>query len=831
MDFQYQARTAMVVGLADRSALDPALVGSKAANLASLRQAGFRVPDGLVLTTVAYLAGGSSGDNDLPREVRQTMDFIGKWSNGRPLAVRSSATAEDLTDASFAGHYETVLGVQGREQLEASVRAVWASAGSTRVGSYRAGLGADDAVAVLVQPMVDARSAGVAFSAHPVTGVRAELVINAVAGLADGLVSGSATPEQWVVKGNRVEPTNSAGVLDADTARSIAELTRRVEAHFGVPQDIEWAIDQTDIYLLQARPITSLPALPIEPIAMEVDIPPGYWEHDASHFPDATYPIDSLVPGLVSDAVESWVREFGYLFDGIEFRDIGGWNYQRLRPIGGKEGPTLPGWLMWVLVRTVPILRRRTAIARDSVRIDKPVRFIRDWYDTWLPELSGSIRRLLEIDRASLTDAELLDHGGEVERLTGRGIEVHTLVHGALAPIMFQFVTTCRRLLGWDMPETLKLVSGTSFKSTEPAHRLRELAETAKDRPGVLEVACIVEERVVDHLRDVDPEFAAAFQGYVDEYGHRALGHSSAEATMAEKPSFLIGLIRNQIASGYDPDAVDADNAEVREGAIGRARTALADDTDALAEFERVLARAEDAYPAREDNEFYTLSAPFALLRYVVLELGERLAERGVIERRDDVLFLHLDEARAALSGTTDLRALVRHRKGQRAWAVANPGPPSYGKESPPPASLSFLPADARLPMESMLWSLESMLAMEASKTIQSDRSSIKGTPVSAGSYTGPVRIVMDESQFDKLQAGDVLVCPITSPVWSVMFPSIGALVADSGGILSHPAIIAREYRIPAVVATGNATKLLEDGRIVTVDGTAGTVEVLRGAQ
>jgi pyruvate,water dikinase len=129
--------------------------------------------------------------------------------------------------------------------------------------------------------------------------------------------------------------------------------------------------------------------------------------------------------------------------------------------------------------------------------------------------------------------------------------------------------------------------------------------------------------------------------------------------------------------------------------------------------------------------------------------------------------------------------------------------------------------------MEAMLWSLESIMAVEASKTTQDDASAITGTPASAGAFTGPVRVVRDESEFSKIQAGDVLVCPITSPVWSVLFPSIGALVTDSGGILSHPAIIAREYGIPAVVATGNATELVEDGQIVTVDGTAGTVQTV----
>lgn len=824
MDVQLGIASRMLVGLWDEQALDATRTGSKAANLASLLQAGFPVPSGVVLTTEAFAAAG----DDLCPELEEALDAILTWSSGLPLAVRSSGTAEDLPDASFAGQYETTLDVVGRSQLEQAVRRCWASLHSSRTSSYRSATeGRDIRMAVLFQPMVEASCAGVAFSADPVTGSRDQVVINAVAGLADRLVSGEVTPEQWVVSGGDAQPVSEPSeVLDPAIAGRITDLARQVEAHFGVPQDIEWAIEGEAIHLLQARPITALPEPPVQPIPIRVEVPAGFWEHDPSHFPNASYPIDSVLPNLVSDAVSTWAGEFGYLFDGIEFRDIGGWVYQRLRPIGGKEGPKLPTWLMWVLVRTVPMMRRRIAVAREAVRTDKPGRFIQAWYEDWLPELSATIRSLLKVDRSSLGDVELRDHHDQVARLVGRGIEVHSFIHGALAPILYELVSTCRRLLGWDMAETLRMVSGTSFKSTEPARRLNELAAMAKERPNVLAAASLGDDRLVDVLEQIAPEFAAAFARYVDEYGHRALGDTSAEPTIAERPSFLIGLIRNQIATGYNPDGVTATNAEVRDETIAKARAALVNDPHSLAEFERVLGRAQKAYPAREDNEFYTLSAPFALLRYVILEVGDRLAARGAIQQRDDVLFLHLDEALAALSEPTDLGDLVQRRKGERAWAVANPGPPSYGRGSPPPSSLSFLPANARLPMQSILWSLESMLAIEASKTTQSDHSSIQGTPASAGYYTGPVRVISGEWEFDKLEAGDVLVCPITSPVWSVLFPTIGALVTDSGGILSHPAIIAREYRIPAVVATGNATELFTDGQLVSVDGSTGTVRL-----
>jgi pyruvate,water dikinase len=638
-------------------------------------------------------------------------------------------------------------------------------------------------------------------------------------------MSGDVTPDEWVVERDSVK--GETGALDRSQVLKDAELARRVDHHFGAPQDIEWAMDADTLWLLQARPITSLPEPPIEPIPIAVEVPPGAWEHDASHFPTPSHPIDWMIYDSLPKAMDTWVGEFGYLFDGIEITDIGGWTYQRLKPMGGKEGPDLPGWLIWLLVRTVPVIRRRLAVAAEAVRGDKPGRFIRLWYDEWLPDLAASIAQLQAVERSSLTDDELLSHLDDVRALSLRGFEVHALVHGSLAPILYEWTTTCERLLGWNLAKILEILSGTSVKSTEPSRRLHALTEMVIDRGIVLDIEESSEPEFWTRLERRDAEFALAFRQYVDSYGHRAL-HEITEPTIAERPHLIIGMIRDQIQIGYDPVRIDEENRLMRERVVAEARELLKGRSEAVAEFERVLSRATDAYPAREDNEFYTISAPYALVRYAVLEIGDRLAARGVIEARDDVMFLHVEEARAGLDDLEDRRDLVHLRKGRRAWAMANPGPPSYGKVSEPPSSLDFLPRDARLPMESMLWSLEAIEAVGASKTTQSDPGLITGTPASAGSYTGSVRVIRDESEFGKLRAGEVLVCPVTSPVWSVLFPTIGALITDTGGILSHPAIIAREYRIPAVVATANATELLADDQIVTVDGSAGTVTLTK---
>ena len=294
----------------------------------------------------------------------------------------------------------------------------------------------------------------------------------------------------------------------------------------------------------------------------------------------------------------------------------------------------------------------------------------------------------------------------------------------------------------------------------------------------------------------------------------------------------ILTQIRNQISQDYEPETNDRLLSQKRAAALSEALSTLAMQQENLEKFERVLKRAQQTYPVREDNEFYTLSAPYALIRYALLELGFRLAERDVIRQGDDVFYLELEEARSALitgdqpTTRSNLFKQVRHRRAQRAWAQANPAPPDYGLEPPQPASFDFLPSEARLSTEALTWSLDRIFEPQKSQTQQAAREQLRGLAASAGQYIGPVRVIMNEGEFDKLQPGDVLVCPITSPVWSLIFPKVGALVTDSGGILSHPAIIAREYQIPAVVALGNATSLLKDGQTVKVDGSYGTVTV-----
>ena len=835
-------KTDFILDLSNLSAKDASRTGSKAANEGALLQAGFKVPEGFALTTDAFTAflaaNGVAPDSapetiangPLPAGISEALDAVYATLGDGPLAVRSSAVAEDLPGASFAGQYETSLNVSGREALETAVRRCWASVYNEHVVTYRKrhGLKASP-MAVLVQKMLRADAAGVAFTINPVSGARDEVIINAVRGLGEQLVSGEASPNEWVVRGQEAKCKKAIeGAITTEDVLAIADIARRVEAYFGAPQDIEWALADDQLYLLQARPITTLPEKgpqPIEMIPVRVEIPPGYWIRNASHQPQPTTPMHRSVFGkYVRAAAMQMFGEFGLLVEGFEMQDIGGWEYVRMVPLGGSDGPSLPGWMMWLLVRTVPMIRRRVRQSVKAVRTDRAGQFMERWYAEWQEELANRIVEFQDIDLEGLSDQKLSDHLDAAEALIRRAMEIRGPHHISEAIILYEFVSTCEELLGWDEQQSFELVSGTSFKSTEPARRLNELAQMAQARPAVralFEDAPMIH---VEQLGEAGPEFAAAFESYMHEYGHRALRYEVADPTLLEAPSLVLELIRGQLVRGYDPVSTKDELARKRAETEVRARDALKGRPEDLARFDRVLERARYAYPVREDSEYYCVSAPLAILRYALLEIGDRLADEGLVDQRNDVFFLGINEVRQAFSDGGDFRTLIKKRQGERAWAEVNPGPASYGPEPPPTPSLNFLPAEARLAMEAMMWYFDP--DEEALNTTQSGQT-MTGTAVSPGKYTGPVRVIMHEGEFDKLQPGDVLVCPTTSPVWSVLFPSIGALVADTGAMLSHPAIIAREYQVPAVVALGNATALLNDGQVVTVDGSAGTVAII----
>lgn len=821
-----RSRHQQVVPLAE--AADVACAGGKAATLARLQAAGLPVPPGFVIP--ADVADGPTSDDAdhaglLERLRPDVADALARLGEG-PVAVRSSAVAEDLAAASYAGQYETVLGCRDVDEVLVAVERVWASARSSRVAAYR-GSQATSAVAVLIQRQVAAETAGVAFTADPVTGERDEVLVSAVAGLGDRLVSGEADADEWRVghgTARRVVTDPAAPqVLDDRTARAVADLAADVEAHSGFPQDVEWAAAGGRVHLLQARPVTSLP---IEPDLPE---PSGDgWSKDVAHFvPPMSVLTASIYRPRFERATATAFAEHGALVEGLQTFDRAGELYVRPGPPGGREGPPPPWPVLGLLARVLPPLRARCAAARATVETDRASRLLDQWEEELADRFDAETRRLLAVDLAALDDAALADHLEAAIALFDWGLTLHFRL---LLPVMlepYRLMVACREELGWDDGEVLALLGGSSRASSAPTAAVDELAERARNLPGVAEWAAAGAD--LDELAGVDADLADEVRALVDRFGHRTLDNDLTTPTLAERPELLLRQLRDRLVrpagatgapdDGRQPASPPPDpEARFAEAIAGR-------DPETRERLQHQLARAQRAYGAREHNVVVVLLAPIAAIRYAVVEAGHRLVVAGALARGDDVFSCEEDEVLAALRGHAPdgLAVAAARRRGERAWVAAHPGPATLGS-SHPPADVRALPAPAREVNAAMLWFLERQLPTEAAAGADTE-SLTTGLPASPGRYQGTVRVVRDPADFDRLGPGEVLVCPVTSTSWSVVFGTAGALITDHGGPLSHPAIIAREHGIPAVVGTTDATTVLRDGLDVVVDGTTGRVE------
>ncbi len=562
-----------------------------------------------------------------------------------------------------------------------------------------------------------------------------------------------------------------------------------------------------------------------------MDAPPGFWQREASHYPKPLTPLGaSLTLEGFNQAWPKICADFGLLLETLEIREIGGYVYQTARPFGVSEsgaGKQPPKPLLWLLLRLHPALRRRTARCKETIRRRLDRRLIERWYEEWRPRLITDIDRYRRVDMTSLSDEELGAHLSELRQWSLGAAEVHFYLAVAYGFPLARLAFFNRDHLGYDDGQTVALLSGLSDASSEPALELAKLADLIRADSELTEAILAARAEEVPGLLAQRPgETAKKFDEYLYRYGCRALRYEVVEQCLSERPELVASLLQDQLRESTNLEAETERLASARSEARENALSALGDEARKQ-EFPAMLAEAERAYPVREDNEFFTVSVPLALVRFAVLEAGRRLAAKGPLSAPDDVFFLRIDEALAALaSAEVRHQELVAQRRDEFAAAEAFDAPASYGEESPAPP-LDVFPPETRLAMEVATYFLERVFEPERSgRREERGARELRGIGASKGVYTGPARIVLGEEHFDRLQVGDVLVCPITSPVWSILFAKVGALVTDSGGVLSHPAIIAREYGIPAVVATGNATQIIADGQQVVVDGEAGVIRL-----
>jgi phosphohistidine swiveling domain-containing protein len=737
-----------IVSLAEVDDSAIASVGVKAATLASARHAGFDVPDGFVIT-----AGARVGDEPIPTGTLAD-DIIAAaaalWDG--PLAVRSSSTREDRADASFAGLYETVLDVSGEAALLEAVGRVWASAGSSRVLEYegeRTGSAGPTPIAVLVQPMLIADAAGVAFTADPMTGDRGTTIVSAIRGIGERLVSGEATADVWAVRdGSAVMRSGSEGALDADQATLVAETARRLEAWAGAPQDVEWALVGGSVTVLQSRPMTALP----EQVSWEPS-EPGAWVRD--------FRLGEWLDGPVTPLFESWA------VTGIERRMhaiyatwigivppepphivLNGWYFY-----GFNFMPTKGRQMVSALVRhIIPsfVLRpRRAAMAFPPLAHFGIELAYREWREAIQPAYLARVASA-EAEVATADASRLLVLVDELVEAAGTYFASLTTVGGyaakAALPLARFYREHLRSRIGGSY---LELLSGLSDEPISGAPHL------------------------VHNLDWIAPPPAPVGPTIIGDAGRR----------------------RWEEARGRRLDAE------------ARAREALAADPKLAKKFERLLAEAQRFDLIREE-QVREFTLPWPLMRGAVLQLGDRLVELGAVRDPDDVFFLSRGEVVEALEiGAPDRTTAVEERRAAR----------ERQRRLSPPLQLGTIP-----PM------FERMLAdyAAAMRDPIDDPHAMVGIPASAGRAVGPVRIVRDVADFDRVETGDILVASMTTPAWTPLFGRVAGVVTDNGGVGAHASIVAREYGVPAVVGLGDATLRLRDGDVVEVDGGAGSVRL-----
>jgi pyruvate,water dikinase len=869
--------TQYALPLADSGAL-LATAGGKGASLARLAAADLPVPDGFHLTTAAYR--DFVAENDLQLAIMaalervdvaqpETLDNVSsairelfanapipesigeavaeayeQLDGDHPLvAVRSSATAEDLPELSFAGQQESYLNICGREELIGAVRRCWASLWTARAIGYRARNEiASEAIslAVIVQLMVPAEASGVLFTANPLNGRCDQAVINAAWGLGEAIVGGQVTPDTLTLdkvdgrvlerdiadkrqmttglqQGTEIRQVPQAlrqePVLDDAQASELVEIGVQIERLFGGAMDIEWALAGGRFSIVQARPITALP----EP---EAEAPTDWPLPD----PDGKYMRTSIID-LMPDPLTPL---FGTL--GLAALNAG---LVRLAGQIAKAEPVFPDDTM-VLINDyvymkVQFTRREWLWMRTRMTPGFP-RMLRTgisvWRDEARPAYLGAVARWGEQPPAGRSPAELL--AGVHEILEEAVDHLGSLMAGTMgvsAGSENLFTQLYRRLVRRDGdPAAPTFLMGYDTTPIQAEKSLYDLAQWCRAHADLAAFLLATPAgQLAEQLGNgrapagVDEaewgEWRALFQEHVGQYGHIIYDLDFAKPLPLDDPTPMIDTCKMYLRG-------EGSNPHERQRNLERGRIEA---TEAVQKrirglrrklFDKSLSWAQSLAEVREDG-IADIGLGYPMLRELLLELGRRFAQAGAVEQPGDIFWLtheELENATAALeqdSSPDDLAAQVGERKAL--WRAE--------KRVTPPPQLSV--GSRYLGVSTDNW-----LAADAGSD---SGNTIKGLGASPGRVVGTARVLEGPEDFNQLNHGDVLVASITTPAWTPLFARAAAIVTDVGGPLSHGSIVAREYGIPAVLGTGVATRRIESGQLITVDGDSGLVTLPNG--
>jgi phosphoenolpyruvate synthase/pyruvate phosphate dikinase len=859
-----------VLGLEEIDKTQVALVGGKGANLGELsRIEGIRVPAGFCVTTGAFrrimedapsigdrldrLSRLNPDDRDAIRtrsaEIRRTLEGIAipddlaaaitgalaGLGERAAYAVRSSATAEDLPAASFAGQQDTYLNVVGSAAILKHVSRCWASLFTERAVTYRLRGGFDQqkvTMAVVVQRMLFPQAAGVLFTADPVTSNRKVVSIEASFGLGEALVAGLVNPDVYQVRDGEVvakavaakrlaiyaqpaggtreraiepESQEQPALTDAQIA-GLAQLGRRIEAHFGCPQDIEWCLVDDGFQIVQSRPITTLFPIPAtSEQGNHVYLSVGHQQM----MTDAMKPLGLSLWQLTTR--RPMAEAGGRLFVDVTQILASPASRAGLLEVVGKSDPLTGDALQTILERDgfIPSLPDEgpgepvPGVAPATIETDP------DLVTELIGHSEASIAALKR-DIEAMSGSELLDF------ILADLQELRRILFDpqSLQVIMAAMQTTWwlnERLQDWlgekNAADTLTQ-SVPHNVTSEMGLALLDVADAIRPHPEVVAFLHEVEdENFLDELATLagGRESRDAIRTFLDRYGMRCVGEIDiTRPRWSERPTTIVPMILGNIKN-FEPGAGKRRFAQGRQEArkkeqelLTRLR-ALPDGERKAEEAKRMTDRIRTFIGYREYPKYGMISRYFAY-KQALLNEAERLVQADVLRDREDIFYLTFQEFCDVVRTNQVDDQLIRQRKDAfRSYQALTPPRvlTSDGEVVAGTYRRSDVPADA-----------------------------LTGLPVSAGTVEGRARVILDMAEAD-LEAGDILVTAYTDPSWTPAFVAIKGLVTEVGGLMTHGAVIAREYGLPAVVGVDHATRLIQDGQRIRVHGTDGYIEIL----
>lgn len=835
-------------------------MGGKGASLARLAAAGLPVPDGFHVTTAAYTQFVAA--NQLEREITAALSGVSPaqpdtleaaarriraaFETGRmpdtiaaeisaayialrePLAaVRSSATAEDLPGLSFAGQQETYLNIQGAPAVLTAVQRCWGSLWTARAIGYRQQHGIDHqavSLAVVVQRLVSAEAAGILFTADLVSGQRDRVLISASWGLGEAVVGGLVTPDSLVlekasrrvlnrqtadkqvmtVRGDGIteeqpvpDALRRAPVLDDAAAARLTVLGVQIEHLFGQPMDIEWAIADSQFFILQARPITSLPS---------GEAAPSTWPNPprgvmygrtsfAEQIPNPVSPLFATFGLRMADIpTQELMKRFTRAKINYAYVPVNGYVFM----VAGLSLPELGAYMRMTgqITSMVFHAQEHCQVARQQF-----VQLIQEWEAKNVTALSPS---------------ELMTGAGVIFQ---EAVRLYTHLQAGTVPLSTMseglFTQFYRRLVQRKGdPEATTLLLGSETATLRAEKALFDLAGWCRERPALTDylrqtsasqaALAITQPRPPASLTSEDwSAWQTHFQTYLNNHGQVSYDLDFACPVPAEQPAALLETIKMYLqGSGSDPylrqQAALEHRKQAAESILARLHWPIKN------WFRRLLRWAQDTAPGREDS-LADLGSGHPLIRRFLNELGRRLAEGGAIPNCQSIYWLEEAELQELINALEagqplpDLSSRIPPRQAERQRRL---------KITPP----VILPERSK-------WAV-----LVPWHRTNDDRTMLHGIGASAGRVTARACVLFGPEDFPLMRPGDVLVAVTTTPAWTPLFAMASAVVTDIGGPLSHSSIVAREYGIPAVMATGSGTRRIETGQTITVDGNKGIV-------